>query len=1656
MIKRLLFLGILVALSSNIFAQVHRTCYSAEVTARLRAENPVYNSEMIQTENALRKFVATGQKDPFYGTRAIRTIPVVFHVIYNNSVSGSNVSNTILQQTIDQMNRDYSKTSTGLSSARAIVRDSAADAQIQFCLAQRDPNGAATTGIERVATTKLEWDPSTEADDMKSTTTGGANAWNPRFYLNIWIVAIAGTSPQTGGIAGYSYIPTTNNGLHGSSIDGVVIDFSIGLGTNNTTATHEVGHYLGLHHTWGDQNSNACGNVFPATDDGFSDTPDSKAPNYFCTVQQSCSGMPAFGDLFEDFMDYGGGCAVLFTKQQVAWMNSVLTNIRSSLFSNNYCTTSGAPVANFTGTPTNVCAGQTVTFTNTSTGTGNTYSWTFTGGTPSTSTATNPTVTYNTAGTYQVSLVATNSNGTNTKTQAGYITVASSTALSLPVTEGFESATFPPTNWSLINSDASTTWARTTSASGFGTSTACTYVYNYNYNAAGQKDWLVTPSYNFSSVTNGRIKWDYAYRPYNQAGYEDSLEVLYSTNCGATWTSLWKRGGAQLGTATATDSNFVPRANQWKQDSVSLSALNGQSNVRFAFKNACQYGNNIFLDNVNIYNANAQGGQAPVADFVGTPTTVVVGNTVSFTDLSTNSPTSRSWSFTGGTPNTSTTTNPTITYNTVGVYPVSLTATNGNGSNTATKANYITVIAAGGGQTCDTLQNTTIQDTLALYTLGTNGYLSGNNSYGDLAKAEFYTNSQSIKVNGAFYLFGRAVVNGTGTITPCVWDASGAGGAPGATPVATGAAVDISTIITAINNNYQYLYIPYTTTPTITGNFYVGFILPTGTGDSVAIFTTSVNSPSVGQGWEQWSDGTWHNYNDAWDQVVPGFEVSNIIFPAICTTTGASGPTASFTANNTSVCAGSTVNFTSTSTGSPTSYSWSFTGGSPTASSLQNPSVVYNTPGTYTASLTASNANGSNTSPQTTITVYAKPTLTTSSTPVLCFGGSTGTATVTPAGGTPAYTYAWSGGGSSATITGKAANTYTVTVTDSRTCTATASVNIGQPLSALTASASSNNAACNQPNGSASVQASGGAGNNTYLWSNGGTTASLSNLNAGQYSVTVTDANGCTATATTTVGNATSNFAVTIGAQNATCGLNNGSATALPNNPTGVTYQWSNSSTAGAISGLGAGTYSVTVTNPAGCTASSVAIISSSPNNLSVSFTTTQTACGQSNGSATVTATGGVTPYTYNWGNGSTTNSISNLTAGAYPVTVTDNAGCTILGNASVSNSGGPSVTITPTSPTCFGGQNGSATANVSGGNGPFNYSWSSGGSSSSISGVGAGTYVVSVIDNQQCLAVQSVTISNPAAINVSVATTDALCGQQNGTALVSATGGTGSYTYNWNNSVTTASNNNLAGGSVSVTVTDGNNCSATAAGQVGSTTGPSSTLNAINGTCQIAPQINTTIAGGTQPYTFLWSNGATTQNIQGIAAGTYTITITDANGCRSITTATVTDNSSVNVTFNSQNPGVANNDGSITASPNGGQGPYSYSWSNGGTTAQINNLAAGTYTVTITDANNCVKTASVTLTAPATGVGYVADITSVKLYPNPAKDVCNLQIELSRAQNIEIRMYNSIGQQVQNKYETNFKNGIVQIDVSELAPAVYTIRVQASGSNQTLRFVKE
>ena len=354
------------------------------------------------------------------------------------------------------------------------------------------------------------------------------------------------------------------------------------------------------------------------------------------------------------------------------------------------------PVANFSGTPLTICAGSTVTFTDLSTN-ATSWSWNFgAGATPATSIAQNPTVTFNTAGTNTITLTATNAFGSDVETKINYVTILSSTGVALPISEGFTATTFVPTNWSLVNANSSpTTWVRTTLAGNAPTTGNSMMFDNFSY-SDGDDDEVRLPGASFSGLSSAQLQFDVAYAAYSTTSF-DGLQVLVSTDCGLTFTSVYNKTGAtvaagNLPTAAAQTTAFTPTAAQWRTETVNLTAYVGNPKVIVAFRNLSNYGNRLFVDNINLTGVVAA--TPPTASFTGAPTTVCTGQTVTFTNTSTGAPTSYAWTFTGGTPATSTAANPTVTYATAGTYTVALTATNANGSNTSTQTNYITVNAA--------------------------------------------------------------------------------------------------------------------------------------------------------------------------------------------------------------------------------------------------------------------------------------------------------------------------------------------------------------------------------------------------------------------------------------------------------------------------------------------------------------------------------------------------------------------------------------------------------------------------------------------------------------------------------------------------------------------------------------------------------------------------------------------------------------------------------------------------------------------------------------------------------------------------------------------------------------------------------------------------
>lgn len=618
-------------------------------------------------------------------------------------------------------------------------------------------------------------------------------------------------------------------------------------------------------------------------------------------------------------------------------------------------------------------------------------------------------------------------------------------------------------------------------------------------------------------------------------------------------------------------------------------------------------------------------------------------------------------------------------------------------------------------------------------------------------------------------------------------------------------------------------------------------------------------------------------------------------------------------------------------------------------------------PGSY--GLTLTDANGCTATAVGTVSNVAPVVIATFPSHPQCAGENNGSISLNVSGGTPPYTYLWNTGQNTSFINNLPPGTYSVTVTDAHNCPKTAQVTLIQQ-SNLTINTSSTPETCtNFNNGTMSVTASQGVQPYTYNWSNGATTSFVSNVAPGTYFVTVTDNLGCTKTGSVSINPAPS-FQINVTGTNATtCGVNNGTATA--NIVTGVgpfTYQWSNSGNTANITGLGAGTYSVTVTNSAGCQAfGSYTVIV--PPNVFVNVNATNQVCmGSNTGTATAFATGGTAPFSYQWSNGGNTQTINNLVAGTYIVTVSDTNGCSDIGQATIGNSPQVIVNIVGNNVVCGFGNTGVATANVTGGTPPFTYTWSNDATTATTSGLTTGVHFVVVTDANGCTGTAQIAVTVVDDFTLNVMKSDLLCfGDNTGSATAIVNGGGAPYTYQWSNGANTQTVNNLTPGTYTVTVTEVHGCQLS---QTVTITQPQLLtvaifgtnmicLNSLTGTATANPQ------GGTPPYSYVWSNGAVTQTISNLSGGTYTVTVTDSHSCQASGSITINETPALNIQVTATEVVCgAENTGSASVNVSGGIPPYTYAWSSGGGNSSVEDLEEGSYTVTVTDALGCTGTA--------------------------------------------------------------------------------------------------
>ncbi|WP_299149594.1 Ig-like domain-containing protein, partial [uncultured Dokdonia sp.] len=609
-------------------------------------------------------------------------------------------------------------------------------------------------------------------------------------------------------------------------------------------------------------------------------------------------------------------------------------------------------------------------------------------------------------------------------------------------------------------------------------------------------------------------------------------------------------------------------------------------------------------------------------------------------------------------------------------------------------------------------------------------------------------------------------------------------------------------------------------------------------------------------------------------------------------------------------------------------------------------------------------------------------------TDVSCFDGNEGAINITPQGGTAPYTYIWSNGATTQDISNLEAGSYTVTVKDSRQCEAEATFTVEQPTAALAESASITNVLCNgDSTGVVQLTITGGTPPYSYEWSDGSTFATLEDVAAGSYSVTVTDANDCELQESYTITEPDSPLSINLTRENATTAQNceDGVATAAVTGGTApYSYLWSNGAAVATISDLSDGTYSVTVTDANGCELTQSVVvdcINTCDAVIAIGTVTDVLCAAEETGSTTVSASSEANPdalFTFTWSNGEvdagvTASTLNNIGAGVYTVSVTiDGTVCQpVEQSVTISEpSSAVGVAISTEDETGPGLSNGEATASANGGVAPYTYSWSNGATTAQIENLSPGDYTVEVTDDNGCTVESTVTI-NPGSCNNLAITTgveDVTCnGFSDGSITSTTTGGNGPFTYSWSNGATTENINDVTAGSYTVTVTDTfTNCTAQSTVTVNEPTVLSAGIAVNNVLCfgESTGSLNLTVSGGTLDYTYEWSSGQTVEDLTGLPAGSYSVVVTDGNGCTTTASAVISEpTSAVTADVSSTNEnGATSNDGTATAIPEGGTPPYTISWSNGETSETISGLDAGDYTVVVTDANGCRYEETVTV----------------------------------------------------------------------------------------------
>ncbi len=814
----------------------------------------------------------------------------------------------------------------------------------------------------------------------------------------------------------------------------------------------------------------------------------------------------------------------------------------------------------------------------------------------------------------------------------------------------------------------------------------------------------------------------------------------------------------------------------------------------------------------------------------------------------------------------------------------------------------------------------------------------------------------------------------------------------------------------------------------------------------------------------------------------------------------------------------------------PYSYLWSNAQSGPNISNLA--------PGTY--KVTVTDAATLTATGMTTITQPTAVLITVTNGVITC-ANPVYTIISTANGGVAPYTYSWSNGESTPNINVSTAGTYMLTVTDANGCTKVKTSVVIANTTPPTVVLNAPTITCTTPTVQISSTVTGGKVPYTYLWSNNQTTPNIMVNNAGPFTVTVTDANGCSAekSITVTLNNTppTVNIdappmiscaspQVQINASSTPLGNNlwtttnghivsgkttlhpivdkagtyvltvtipsNGCSTTQSTEVKGVspvkaiasfnnihcfgdsnsiatisvsgglppyTYIWSNGQDSSVVDSLPAGNYTVIVKDKSTCVDTVSFTITQPPKLNAIINSTDQTGPGKDDGTAVLTPSGGSPPYKVLWSTADTTYSIDSLAVGSYTVTLTDSLGCATTQSAFISpyNCGMAINTTITKQIDCFG-QTGTICADIQGGTPPYNYSWSNGAITNCLINAPAGVIGLTVTDAVGCKTIKQVELTQPPEIKLTpdlyTIIPETAFNSKDASIIAMATGGTAPFVYSFDKGL----NGSLPSGDNIITVTDSKGCQKSftifiAPYNCDSLGVKDVTFN-ISKLCYQQP-VTICIAkvtGGFVPYSYLWSDNTNATCYTTLPTGIANLTITDAKNCTSVYIKNYDVPTEINVTSVVTNASVANNDGSIVLTVTGGAFPLTYQWSNSSTSKDQQNLSAGNYCVTITDANACTKVVCTEVKMEVATINLEEG--GWNLFPNPAKDLITLQHLSNINSKLSWYIFDEYGKVYLKSKETNKKTSFT-IPIDSLSPGNYFIQIQDSCTKLIGKFVK-